>query len=96
MGRQWKLSYTSQGRSKGYINVYRRHALSENVDILYRRSCILEHLKAYFERFLLYFAAFAKTKKYILFLNVNSPHKIKSKIIENLPFCIQDIFITWT
>ena len=35
---------------------------SENVDILYRRSCILEHIKAYFERILfLYFAAFAKT-----------------------------------
>jgi len=30
------------------------------------------------------------------FLNVNSPQKMMSKIIENLPFCIQDIFITWT
>ena len=36
----------------------------------------------------MYFAAFAKT----IFFYVNSPHKkIKSKIIENLPFCIQDI-----
>ena len=27
------------------------HAPSDNFDILYRRSCILEHFKAYFEGF---------------------------------------------
>ena len=37
----------------------------ENVDILYRRSCILEHFMAYFEGLFLYFEAFAKTKKII-------------------------------
>jgi len=51
------------------------HAPSENADILYHRSCILEQFKAYFEGFLLYFAAFAKTTKLYSVLNVNSPHK---------------------
>jgi len=45
----------------------RSYATSENFDILYRRSCILEHFKAYFETIFLYFAAFAKTKNIFFF-----------------------------
>ena len=53
----------------------RGHAPSDNFDILYRRSCILEHFKASFKGFFLYFAAFVKTKN-IIILNVNSSPKI--------------------
>ena len=42
-----------------------------------------------------YFAAFAKLNKIFLFKVMQTLHNIiKSKISENLPFCIQDIFIT--
>ena len=44
-----------------YSRGVRGHAASEQCGILYRRSCILEHFKAYFEGFLCSFAAFAKT-----------------------------------
>ena len=68
--------------------MYRHHyssvrgdAPSENVDILYRHSRILQHFKAFFKRiFEIYFAAFQDEKIYY-FLNVNSSQKIKSKII---------------
>ena len=50
----------------------------EKNDILYRRSCILEHFKAYFEGFLKYFAALPRRKMYS-FLNVNSRQKNKVK-----------------
>ena len=66
-----------------YSRRVRGHVPSENVDILYLRSCILEHFKAYFEGF------------FYIFICKLSTHKIKSKIIENLTFCIQDLFITW-
>ena len=40
---------------------------SENVDILYRRSCILEHIKAYFEGFFFfYFAVYLGNFYYVL------------------------------
>jgi len=73
----------------------RGHAPSGNFDILYLRSCILEHFKAYFEGYFYYMLQRLPRLKIYSFLNVNSPHKNKVKIIENLPFCIQDIFITW-
>ena len=78
-----------------YFREVRGHAPWQNFDILYRRSCILDHFKAYFEGFVLYFAAFAKTKNIFFFKCKLSTHKIKSRIIENLPFCIHDTFITW-
>ena len=72
-----------------YSRGVRGHAASEKCGILYRRSCILEHFMAYFEGFLCILQRLPRR----FFFNVNSPHKkIKSKIIENLPFCIQDIF----
>ena len=45
--------------SKGVLG----HAPSENVDILYRRSCLLGHVKAYvLKETISYFAALAKLK----------------------------------
>ena len=76
-----------------YILGVREQAPSEIFDILCRRSCILEHYKAYFEG-LFYILQRLTRRKIYSFLNVNSPQK-KPNIIENLPFCIQDIFITW-
>jgi len=68
-------------------------APSENFDILYCRSCILGHFKACFEgnNFI-----FCQAEKNIFLFKVMQTlhHKIKSKIIENLPFCIKDIFFT--
>ena len=55
------------------------HAPSEIVDILYHRSCILEHFKAYFEEFLLYIVQRLQRRytyrSIYSFLNVNSSHK---------------------
>ena len=74
------------------------HISSENVDILYRCSCILGHFKACFDVFNEYFNVLQRLpslKKTYLFKVMQTFHnKIESKIIEYLSFCIQDIFIT--
>jgi len=52
------------------------HATSENIDILYRRSCIMGHFKACFEGNNLIFCIVCQAEKYILLLgNANSPQR---------------------
>ena len=51
---------------------------SENVDILYRRSCILEHIKAYFEGFFFYILQ-RLPRRYILFFKCKLCTKNKVK-----------------
>ena len=63
-----------------YYRGERGHVPSDNFDILYRRSCILEHFKAYFEGSFFFLQRLSRRKIYS-FLNVNSPQKNKVKDI---------------
>ena len=59
--------------SKGVLG----HAPSENVDILYRRSCILEHFRAYFEGFLNIFCSVCQDENIFFFKCKLSTQKIQ-------------------
>ena len=72
------------------------HASSETLISYNGTAAFWDILGHVLKETIVYLVVFAKLKKIFLFKVMQTLHnKIKSKIIENLLFCIQDIFITY-